>query len=170
MLWPEAKERVSKHTARLAVTLTGESAPVSDHILLTKVVHSLLEQKSAIGVFLEPGLFESSYYVERAEGILDGDLPTELWVHINAPDFGEGETFTFYTTGMRKFEKEEFEIIETKKNFIDAYYFLKELIKYTIKNDMKYKDGDVIGTEENKISLSVTGGVNVNGMSVMINI
>ena len=168
VLWPEAELCVSKHKAHLKVALTREPDPVSAHILLSKVVYSLLHQRNVLGAYYSPSLFEPAYYIKCAENLAAKKLPTELWVHINQTGFDAEEGFSFYTTGMNKFGKKEFEIVETKTNFIDAYYFLKELIKHTIENDVDYKDGDTAGVEDNKTPLSVSKGVKVKGMTIKL--
>lgn len=170
VLWPEAEAVVTKHKAHLKVTLARESDPVSAHILLSKVVYSLLHQKNVVGVYYSPGLFEPAYYIKCAENLTAKKLPTELWVHINQIGFNTEEGFSFFTSGMNNFNKKEFEIVDTKTNFIDAYYFLKELIKFTIENNVNYKDGDIAGIEDNKTPLSVSKGVRVKGPTIKIGI
>ena len=170
VLWPEAEACVAKHKAHLKVTLTREGDPISAHVLLSKVVYSLLHQKNALAVYYSPCLFEPAYYIKCAENLTAKKLPTELWVHISQTGFDTGEGFSFYTAGMNKFGKREFEIVETGTNFIDAYYFLKELIKYAIENDVNYKDGDMAGVEDNRASLSVSKGVRIKGTTIKIDI
>jgi len=170
VLWPEAESCVTKHRAHLKVTMTREGDPVTAHILFTKFVSCLLQQRTVTGIYLRPGLLEPSYYIRCAEELVRKKLPTELWVHINSINFDKEEGFSFYTTGMSKFGKKEFEITETKKNFIDAYYLLKELVKHTLENNKDIKNGDTIGADENRTSLTVSKGVKVKGTSVKINI
>jgi len=170
VLWPDAEACVSKHKAHLQITMSREGDPVSAHILFTKVIYSLLQQRTVVGVYLRPGLFDPSYYIKCAEEIAKGKLPTELWVHINSLNFEKEEGFSFYTIGMSKFGKKEFEIPETKKNFIDAYYALKELIKHAIENNIDFKNGDAIGTEDKKTTLSVSKGVKIKGTTIKIHI
>jgi hypothetical protein len=70
---------------------------------------------------------------------------------------------------MYKFGKKEFEIVETKeKNFIDAYYLLKELIDYTIENNIEFKDGDTIGPDDDKTALSISNGVHIKEPTIKI--
>ncbi|MCL1808906.1 MAG: DUF4261 domain-containing protein [Clostridiales bacterium] len=166
VLWLEAAACVAKHKAHLKVAMTREGDPVTAHILFSKVICSLLQQKNAMGVYLRPGLLESSYYKKYAEGILDGKLPAELWVHVNTLGFDSAEGFSLYTSGMRKFGKKEFELLETDSNFIDAFYSLRDLVKYTIENDVSFKDGDTVGSDGNKVLLSVSQGVTIKGVTV----
>ena len=170
VLWTEAEAGIAKHKSHLKVAMTKEGDPVAAHILFSKIIYSLLQQKNVIGVYLRPGLFEPSYYIKYAEELTRKMLPTELWVHINSIDYDKEEGFSFFTTGMTKFGKKEFEITETKKNFIDAYYFLKELIKHTIENNVTFKHGDTVGTDETKIPLSVSKGVKVKDHTIKINL
>jgi len=137
MFWPEAEACVAKHKAHLKVAIAREGDPVAAHTLLSKVIYSLLQQRNALCVYLKPGLIEPSYYIKCAEELVKKKLPTELWVHINSTGSETGDSFSFNTVGMNKFGKKEFEIKNTKKNFIDAYYCLKEQIKATIENDIK---------------------------------
>jgi hypothetical protein len=166
--WPEAESVAIKHSAHLRVALTGEKDIIPAHCLLSKVVHSLLNQRAAKGVYQFPALIEPSYYVKCAEDLVIKHLPTELWVHINTLNLSGDDNCSFYTTGMSGFGKKEFEIIETEKNFIDAYYYLKELIKHTIENDVNYKNGDTIGADDNQIKLSIAKGAHVKGQVIKI--
>jgi len=170
VLWPEAEICVSKHNAHLLVTLTREKGPIPANVLLTKVIYCLLRQKNVTGVYLRPGLFEPAYYIKCAEPLFAEKLPTELWVHINSIGFDKNEGFTFYTSGMNQFGKPEFEILETRSNFIDTYYMLKELIRVTITSDAHYKDGDTVKSPDGgKFSLSVSNGVKAKGPAIKIN-
>ena len=173
VLWPEAEFRVSKHKAHLKVAITREGDPVGAHVVFTKVIYNLVREKNVLGVYLAPGLFEPEYYIKCAEGLTVKKLPTELWVHINQVGFEKGENYSFFTTGMEKFGKKEFEIVETKTNFIDAYYSLKELIKYTIENDVAFKDGDTLKTAEGSegdVDVSVSKGVLIKGTTIKIDL
>ncbi|MCL1982342.1 MAG: DUF4261 domain-containing protein [Clostridiales bacterium] len=168
VLWPDAAVSILKHKAHLRATMTREGDPLAANILFSKVLCSLLQQKNAIGVHLRPGLLEPAYYMKYAEGLLDGGLPTELWVHIQTLGFGDESGFSLFTSGMRKFGKKEFEVVKSGNNFIDVYYSLRDLIKYTIENDLTFANGDTIGPSGNKLSLSVSAGVNTPGSTVKI--
>jgi len=169
VLWPNAEAQVSKHNAHLTVALTREKDPVSSHILFSKVISSLLHQRNVCGVYLRPGLFEPAYYIKCADTLRSNKLPSELWVHVNCPGFERGDGFSFYTSGMQKFGKKEFEMIAAaEKNFIDAYYLFKKLIGYTIENNVDFNDGDKIGLGSDNRTLSVSDGVYVKGRSIKI--
>ena len=170
VLWPHAEVHIANHNAHVTVSLVCEKDPISTHVLFSKVIYSMLHQKSAIGVYLNPGLLESAYYIKCCESLFSRKLPTELWVHINCIDLEKDQGFSFYTLGMKKFGKKEFEMLETtKKNFIDAYYFFKNIVRNTIENNIVFKDGDFLGNDADKISLSVSKGVNLNESTIKIN-
>jgi hypothetical protein len=124
-----------------------------------------------MGVYFKPGLFEPAYYIKCAEALLSGKLPTELWVHINSYGSDDGGGITFFTSGMTKFGKKEFEIIKSKNNFIDNYYLLKDLIRRTITNGVDFKNGDTIGNKRGvKSLLSVGKGINIKGETIKIGV
>ena len=167
-LWPDAEDRVLAHKAHLRVTLTREGDPVAAHVIITKVICSLLQQKNVVGVYLRPGLYEPAYYTKCAESLMTKKLPTELWVNVNSLDAGSSG-FSFYTSGMEKFGKSEFEIVDSTKNFIDSLYFLKGLVQTTLEKNIKYKDGDTVGDESgSKVKLSVSKGVKIKGTTIKI--
>jgi len=173
VLWPDAEACVLRHKAHLKVAMTREGDPIAAHVALTKVMYCLLRQKNVLGAYLKPGLFEPEYYIKCAENLSVKRLPTELWVHINQIGFDRDDGYSFFTSGMNKFGKNEFEIIETKTNFIDAYYTLKELVRYAIENDVVFKDGDTIkaeGGEGVKVSVSISKGVMMKGQTIKINL
>jgi len=158
VMWSEAEYCVSKHSAHLLVALDREKDPVASHSLFSKVIYSMLHQRNVTGVYFKPGLFEPAYYIKCAEALLSGKLPTELWVHINSYGFGKDGASTFFTLGMTKFGKKEFEIIETKNNFVDTYYTLKELVKSAITG------------EADLSSYTVSKGVNIKGETIKVKV
>ena len=171
VMWSLAEHNVAKHTVHLMVTLDREKGPVASHSLLSKVIYSMLHQRNVMGVYFKPGLFEPDYYIKCAEALLSGKLPTELWVHINSYGFDKSGSSTFFTYGMTKFGKKEFEIIDTKNNFVDTYYLLKDLIKRTIAEDIDFKNGDFTGPEGGaKIPLTVSKGKNIKGETIKIGV
>ena len=169
VIWPGAEKYVSLHNAHLTVALAREKNSIDSHILFSKVIDGLLNQKNALGVYIAPGLFESAYYIKHAEVLLSEKLPTDLWVHINCLGLEKDNGFSFYTSGMNKFEKKEFEMIETvQRDFIDAYYFIKKLINYAIENDIDFKSGDTVGSDDFKTVLTVSKGIHLKDASVKI--
>jgi len=166
-LWQDAETLVASHAAYILVSVMNQKDQLSAHGLFSKVISSLLESENAIGVYQAPSFFEKSYYIKSAEILLDNKLPTELWVHIHASEAADG--FNFATCGMQKFQKNELEIIETKKNFIEAYYYLREIITYTILNDISFNDGETIAPNEfMKNTITVSEGVLTGGMTIKI--
>ena len=171
VMWSDAEYCVSKHNAHLLVTLDREKDPITSHALFSKVIYSILHQRNAMGVYFKPGLFEPAYYIKCAESLLAGKLPTELWVHINSYGFDKDGGSTFFTMGMTKFGKKEFEIINTQNNFVDTYYLLKDLVKRTITDGVDFKNGDTIGPDGGvKVPLSISKGVNIKGETIKIGV
>jgi len=81
-LWPEAEVRALKHKAHLKVTVTREHDLTAGHILLSKVIYSLLQQPNVSGIYLESGFFEPVYYINCAECLMINKLPKELWPNV----------------------------------------------------------------------------------------
>ena len=173
-LWSDARARAASHVAHILVTVIPDikpgqkkKGPVAAHRLLSKVVSSILESDNAIGVYLNPGVLEKNHYIKVAKTLIGDTLPVELWVHIDAWESAEG--FSLATFGMNKFNKNEFEILESKKNFIDCYYHLKQIVDYTITRDITFKDGEMIGEEPHAYSkITLSDGVFVSGTSIKI--
>jgi hypothetical protein len=168
LLWSEAELQIPRHSARLEVAIARVKDPVAAHVLLSKVVYNMLHQRNVIGAYIPPALFEPAYYIKCAEVLLANKLPTELWVHIHSIGREKEEGFTFYTSGMVRFGKKEFEIVKTKNNYLDSYYMLKELLQHTIENNVAFKNGDTVGPEGGKSYLSISDGVNIKGESIKI--
>ena len=169
VLWPGAEEYVRRHNAHLSVALAQEKDAISAHSLLSKVIYSLAHQKNVEAIHFGSGFFEPTYYVKCAETLVSRKLPTELWVNIKSPDFGNDKKVSFYTDGMHRFGKPEFEVVGmTGKNFIDVYYIIKNAVNHAIEKNILFKDGDVIGEGVDKNYLEVSDGVYVDGLSVKI--
>ena len=170
-LWSDAKTRTASHTAYILVSVISDAVkkkdPITAHRLLSKTVSGLLESDNAIGVWLNPGLLEKSHYIKAAKALVGDTLPTELWVHIDAWESAEG--FSLATFGMKRFHKNEFEILNSKKNFIDCYYHLKQIIDNTLSRNITFKDGDTIGGDDHTRSrLTLSKGVFAPGITLKI--
>ena len=79
------------------------------------------------------------------------------------------EKVSAYTYGMEGFGKKEMEILASSENPEDVYYFLQAIADYVITSDVILQDGETIGfTAEQKISISQSKGVAVNGTTLKL--
>ena len=169
-LWPGASERIALHAAHIFVTVVPgireKKDAIAAHRLLSKTVSALLEADNAIGVWLSPGVLEKNHYVKTAKALIGDALPTDLWVHIDAWENSDG--LSLATFGMNKFDKPEFEIIESKKNFIDCYYHLKQIVEYTIRQNAAVRNGTISAGETATSKISLSKGVFASGTTAKI--
>jgi hypothetical protein len=79
------------------------------------------------------------------------------------------EGFCAFTSGMRYFGKEEIEVIDSKAQPEQVLSFMYSISEYILVDDIELKDGETIGfTEEQKLPITISKGVSVDGDTVKI--
>jgi len=166
-LWKEAVEVTSTHKAHALLSVMNGSNAIERNLLFTKVACSLLKLNNAIGIYQNPTVMPSEFYIRVAEDIKEGNLPILNWIYFGI--YSNGDRISGYTVGLNKFGKDEIEVIKTKERPSDLYNFLVSVASYVIERDAILKHGETIGfSEEQKLRITRSKGVAVEGESLKI--
>lgn len=172
--WEEGVDAAKAHKATLIVGVKGDNENILEKAkLFVRVVATALNQKHATGYY-DPGIvYEPSKYREFALAAYEDDiLPVMnlVWfgMHIDRKQAG------IYTFGMRRFGKEEMEVLIPKKKMEkispgEMIEFLVDIAEYVLLGDVTFRDGETIGeTEDEKHPITLSKGVGVEGNSFKI--
>lgn len=166
-LWKEAVQVTGTHKAHAILSIMNGTNAIERSLLFTKVACSLLKLNNAIGIYQNPTVMPSKFYIDVATDIKEGHLPILDWIYFGV--YPDGDRFSGYTVGLNKFGKDEIEVIKTKESPNDLYGFLVDIAVYIIKMDVTLKHGETIGfTEEQKLIITRSKGVAVEKESLKI--
>lgn len=168
-LWPEAANEVAQHTAHVIVSvLPKENSIIKANTLLVQICTACLQAQNAIGVYTAGTVFDPDSYEMAADVIRNGELPYLNWVHLGLVS-GSEDTISGYTYGLATFGKDEIEIINTTARPDELYNLLFEIAAFVIDEDLVMHDGETIGfTEDQRLSITRSPGVNIEGMTLKI--
>ena len=166
-LWREGVEETSKHKAHIVVSVTNGDSPISNSIIFTMIVSSLLKLPNSIGIYQYPTVLSSDFYIKCAEDLKEKSLPVLTWVYIGIYPSDKG--FSAYSYGMDYFNKDEIEVIDSKATPSKLYGFMFDIISYVLQYNAVFNEGDTLGfSEEEKLSITKSKGVALEGKSIKI--
>ncbi|TFF36852.1 DUF4261 domain-containing protein [Mucilaginibacter psychrotolerans] len=170
--WPKASEDLKHHTGHAFATLmAGQKSRRERCEILSKVMYSIFKTSGAIGVYLgsESLLIPKKQYIDSMDILENGDFPVSLWIYIGLRQLETGNCA--YTYGLKEFNKQEIEIINSKLSLEDLYEFLLNISAYIIGNDVTLKSGETIGlSQEQKIPVIISKGSFVEGESIKLSV
>jgi hypothetical protein len=164
--WPTAVNDLEGHTAHIIVSFfEGESNQVKRYRIFTQVICSILRVTNAIGVYKgnQTLLIPKDAYLSIASYMTENTLPLNLWIYFGFRVSEDGNCG--YTYGLNQFNKNELEILDSKRSFDDINYFLYDLSHYVLSCDVVFKNGQTCGLENEKVKISLSNGVLVEGES-----
>lgn len=168
-MWPDAVEAAKKHKAHLMVTVMGDGDIIEKGILFVKLASCCCKQKHTLGIYVNRTLIQPDLYIGFAEMIKGDDLPIFNWVWFGLYSGENG--MCGYTEGLKVFGKDEIEVLDTDLEPRELQEFLMDVTVYVISEDVVLQDGETIGfTEEQKLSITCSEGVAVDGMSLKIDV
>ncbi|MBR1765210.1 MAG: DUF4261 domain-containing protein [Ruminococcus sp.] len=171
VLWEHAEQEVAKHSAHLLLAVMDHGQPLEQALLLCKLASSAMKLKNAIGFYHNPTVYEKDFYVQNAKVMKDDELPMPIliYTHMYLSQAAQGSVLNGFTYGLRRFGKEEIEILETSAQPQELFGFLMSIAEYTLTSDEELKDGDTIGfTEDEKLPIKLSDAVNFTGQSLKI--
>jgi hypothetical protein len=124
----------------------------------------LLRTTKSIGVYKgnQSLLIPKEDYLNEAELMDDDYFPLNLWVYFGLRVTDKGNSG--YTYGLKEFNKEEFEVLNSSKDLEAIRGFLFNTAHYVLEYDVTFQEGQTIGSsEEEKISISYSKGQLVEG-------
>lgn len=171
--WETAVEDLKDHTNHTIVSvLHGDLGCVERHLILSKMLCSILITSNCIGIYqgTTTQLFSKGYYLAFIDDIKNNSAITPLWIYFGVRNEGD-KGVGLYTYGLTNFGKLELEILNTKENPGDMYEFLINIANYVVSKDVTFHDGETVGyTAEQKVPLSISKGVYVDGQSIKMKI
>ena len=167
--WKDAVKVAEEHKAHILVSLLGEPDLVEGAKLYTKIISALTKQENCTGINVLGTVLNPDMYRDFTKYYEENDMfPVENMIFIGLYA-SEDEKINAYTYGMEGFGKKEMEILASSENPEDVYYFLQAIADYVITSDVILQDGETIGfTAEQKISISQSKGVAVNGTTLKL--
>lgn len=172
-MWPEAVYELKDCTGHAIVTVLSSDKPaVEKHFILSKLLCSILMTSNCVGIYqgTETLLMQPDYYLNCLDYLKDGDIPVPIWIYIGVRRNDNNET-SLYTFGLTGFDKYEMEIIDSKEDVNELYDLLLNTSAYIIGQDVTLRNGETIGVSvEQKLPITLSEGVNVEGITFKINI
>ena len=167
--WKDAVKVAEEHKAHILVSLLGEPNLVDGAKLYTKIISALTKQDNCTGINVLGTVLNPDMYRDFTKYYEENDMfPVENMIFIGLYA-AEDNKVSAYTYGMEGFGKKEMEILASSENPEDVYYFLQAIADYVITSDVILQDGETIGfTAEQKISISQSKGVAVNGTTLKL--
>ena len=167
--WPDAVKVAEEHKAHILVSLLGEPDLIEGAKLYTKIVSALTKQENCTGINVLGTVLNPDMYRDFTEYYVENDMfPVENTIFIGVYKTDNGE-INAYTYGMETFGKKEMEVINSLEQPKDIYNLLQAIADYVITSDVILQDGETIGfTAEQKISISQSKGVAVNGTTLKL--
>ena len=167
--WKDAVKVAEEHKAHILVSLLGEPNLVEGAKLYTKIISALTKQENCTGLYVTKTVLNPDMYRDFTEYYVENDMfPVENTIFIGVYKTDNGE-INAYTYGMETFGKKEMEVINSLEQPKDIYNLLQAIADYVITSDVILQDGETIGfTAEQKISISQSKGVAVNGTTLKL--
>ena len=131
------------------------------------MVSTLLKAPTALGVYTNGTVWLPDYFCAVAKDLKDGHLPLMDLVFVGLVQYEKG--ICGWTNGLRAFGKDELEIRDSQQHPKDVHMMLLNTAGYIIEEDVTLHDGETLGyTAEQKLHITRSEGVNVEGMSLKI--
>ena len=135
--------------------------------LYVKLVSTLLKAPNALGVYTNGTVWLPDYFIRVSEDLKEGSLPLLDLVFVGLVKYEKG--ICGWTNGLRAFGKDELEIRDSQHSPQDVHELLLNVSGYLIEGDVTLHDGETLGyTAEQKLHITRSEGVNVEGMSLKI--
>ncbi len=166
-MWSEAVETARSHKAHLMVTVMGGEDIFETGKLFVKLASCCCRQENALGIYVNKTFLQPQLYMGFAEMMKGDELPIFNWVWFGLYRGEHG--MCGYTQGLEVFGKEEIEILDAEIEPRELQEFMMDIAVYILSEDVVLRDGETIGfTEEQKLPITRSEGVAVEGMSLKI--
>ena len=166
-MWRDAVAVTKTHQAHMIVTVMGHADPRASGTLFAKALATLCKWDNTIGVYYNDVVAEPRFMVAVSDLIRQDQFPllSLVWFGLGRSEKG----IDAYTCGLRKFGKDELEILNSDKDPGEIRGFLMNIAAYVIGEDVILHDGETIGvSNEQRVKIVRSEGVNVSGDSLKI--
>jgi hypothetical protein len=168
--WQEAMQDLKDHNGHAIVSLmAGNKTTIERFRILSKVLCAILSTSNAIGIYQghQSLLISKSQYLDRIDELLENGTPVMLWIYFGLRKSDKGNSL--YTYGLKTFEKQEIEIVNSALDIEELYDLAANIASYVVANDVTFKSGETLGyTENQKIKITSSKGVFVEGQSLKL--
>ena len=156
------------HKAHVMIAVVDkEHSPRERGELYVKLVSTLLKAPNALGVYTNGTVWLPDYFIQVSEDLKEGSLPLMDLVFVGLVRYEKG--ICGWTNGLRAFGKDELEIRDSQQSPQDVHELLLNVSGYLIEGDVTLQDGETLGyTAEQKLHITRSEGINVDGMSLKI--
>lgn len=168
-MWPDAVDTVKKHKSHIIVSVLGNTNDKEKATVYTQIVSSLLGQSGALAVYSEAAVYQPEFFADFASLIRNGEFPVMnvIWFGYYVLDGVAG----VYTYGMRKFGREEMELIvpeaDGDQNMLRQ--FMLGLSVMILSNNTYLSDGEIFDLNEGqKLKLMLSDSRAIDGQSLKI--
>lgn len=156
------------HKAHVMIAVMDKERPARERgELYVKLVSTLLKAPNALGVYTNGTVWLPGYFIQVSQDLKEGHLPLLDLVFVGLVRSERG--VCGWTNGLRAFGKDELEIRDSQQSPKDIHEMLLNTAGYVIQEDVTLRDGETLGyTAEQKLHITRSEGVNVEGMSLKI--
>lgn len=171
VFWQAVADDMKGHDSHAIVTIFhGDSGPVGQFLLMTKILYSIFATSEAVGVFIgsQSLMLGREMYMDCTEmSIQDSEAPVLLWVFFGPAADEQGNSL--YTFGMNAFGKHDMEIVHSRLEMGDLLDIMISFVGYVVSNDVTLQPGETIGfSEDQKIPITLSEGVFVEGETLKL--
>jgi len=169
-LWPDAVSVAETHKAHVVIGVTDQEKNVLDAgALFVKISAACLQQPNAMAIYTLGTVFSADFYIETAQVSRNrGEFPVYNLVFIGLYSSDQGETISGYTYGLGALGRQEIEILNSSQESMDVMELLYDIASYVL-NGAMLQSGETLGyTAEQKLLITESPGVGVEGMTLKI--
>lgn len=167
-MWRGSVDAANAHKAHLTVAvLDREQDPIHFGQLFVKVMASCCRQENALGVYTGSTVVAPDAYLELAQSMKKEQLPVLNWIWFQLYRSERG--LCCYTDGMRRFGKDEMEILDADGKPAEIRGLLIRFASYALEHDVELRHGDTIGfSKDDRHTITRSEGVGQTGMTLKI--
>lgn len=170
--WANAAEETTHHRVHIAVCImhTGKN-PMVENLIFTKVVASILRHTVSIGFYMPSRrlLISKEFYLNYTNTITEGHLPLFNWIYFGSITNHLNESRSFYTIGLKDFNKKEIEIVDSIQSSSELSKVLVDTVEYILLNDAVLVDGQFVELSEgHTLQIHVSKGVHLHGETIQL--
>ncbi|WP_317383386.1 DUF4261 domain-containing protein [Anaerobiospirillum succiniciproducens] len=166
-MWEGAQAAPQNYKANITITIMGRKGDLMQRAMLfAKVTAACCSLKSASAVYINDVLVQKDFYINAASLIKENELPLDCWIWFGIHKTKKG--YSAYTYGLEAFGKDELEVLDADCDPNQLRNFLYDVAENIIKNDLTFKDGDIIGfSAEDEHAITRSEGVALRGLQTL---
>ncbi len=171
LFWKNKNQRELDYESHAIVFTTSNNA-VQANMLCTLVTTAIISTNETEAIYNGNAsmVIDPEIYREMSDVALideEKSLPILLWINIGFHE--ENEKTSCFSYGLYNLGYKEFEILDSIRTKEELYYFILNIIDYTLTNKVHFKEKETIGfSEEEKIKLEISKGKYVEENSIKI--